>query len=288
MRILVTGANGLLGRRLVCALNEKHCVHALIHRPSEHSIRGVNYHCVDFATEWSMDALPEKVEAVIHLAQSSHFREFPEKAMNVFHVNIESTAKLLDYARRVGAGRFLYASSGGVYGNGPGAFRENSPITGSQQLGYYLASKVCGEVMAQSYASHMDVMILRPFFMYGAGQRRSMLLPRLVDSVSEKRPITVQGEEGIRINPVHVSDAVALVQACLELTGSQTINLAGSEILSIRTIAEIIGHALNIKPIFEHTQGDPPDLIGNNDLMCRILGRSTVPFRTQVAELIEN
>lgn len=286
MKILVTGANGLLGRHLCVELSKHHDLHAVVRKQPQVAIPGVIYHNIDLAS-WESDQLPEKIDAVIHLAQSSHFREFPEKAMDVFRVNIESTARLLDYARKVGAGRFLFASSGGIYGNGPGEFRENAPLTGYEQLGYYLSSKVCGELMVQSYASLMDVTILRPFFMYGAGQRRSMLIPRLVDYVRDGLPITLQGEEGIRINPVHVSDAVSLIQVCLVLKGSRTINLAGSEVLSIRKVAEIIGDKLGIKPVFEHIAGEPKDLIGNNDLMCELLGRKAVQFSERVAELFD-
>ncbi|MEO0397000.1 MAG: NAD(P)-dependent oxidoreductase [Cyanobacteria bacterium P01_A01_bin.137] len=284
--VLITGANGLLGRHVIAALRQQYQVHAAVRTMPKGVSEDVVYHLVDFSAQWTNSDLPNSADIIIHLAQSAHFREFPNKALDIFQVNIESTARLLDYALHTGAKKFIYASSGGIYGNGPIAFHENSSIVSHQKLGYYLGSKLCGEVLVQGYASLMDVTILRPFFMYGAGQRRSMLIPRLVDSVREGRPITLQGEEGIRINPVHVRDAVAVIKACLTLSGSQTLNVAGPDILSIKEITEIISGLVNKRPSFKAIDGTTKDLVGDNELMLSILGKELVPFKTGILDMI--
>jgi UDP-glucose 4-epimerase len=284
--ILITGGHGLLGRHAIEALRQHHRVHALVRAAAPEAAQGVTYQCVDLSQDWSAASLPRAIDVVIHLAQSSRFREFPEQALDVFRVNVDSTARLLDYARQAGARKFIYASSGGIYGAGPDAFHENSPIVDHGRLGYYLGSKVCGEVLAQSYASAMDVSILRFFFMYGAGQRRSMLIPRLVDNVRQGRPVTLQGADGIRINPVHVGDALAMVESCLTAAGSRTINVAGPDKLSLREIAAIIGLQLGVEPKFELSGGVPADLIGDNELMAAALGRPLTRFVAGVKDVL--
>ena len=116
-----------------------------------------------------------------------------EKAIikNIFRVNVESTARLLEYAYESGAKHFVYASSGGIYGCGNQAFKENAPVVDSGKLGYYLASKYSSELLAQQYSSLMQVSILRFFFIYGGRQRKSMLLPRLVESIRSKKTINL-------------------------------------------------------------------------------------------------
>ena len=230
-------------------------------------VPGVEYCSVDFSSDWSISSLPSKIDAVIHLAQSANFRDFPNSALDVFKVNIQSTAQLLDYAKRSGAKQFVYASSGGVYGNGAQAFKENAHIVPPGQLGYYLGSKTCGEILVQSYASVFQVVVLRPFFIYGPGQNRSMLIPRLMDSVAASKPITLQGESGIRINPIHVEDASTAVTAALSLEDSATFNIAGSAVLSIRDICEGMGRFLGRAPIFEQQPGQPNDLIADISAM---------------------
>lgn len=270
-RVLITGANGLLGCHALKALRENYDVHALVRALPILPVDGITYHFVDFSSAWSTDDFPSEIDTIIHLAQSDHFRNFPEKAQDIFQVNIESTARLLDYAQRVGAKRFIYASSGGVYGYGNTAFDENSPIVPHGQLGYYLGSKLCSEILAQNYTPMMNVIIMRFFFIYGPGQKRSMLIPRLIDNVEEERAIVLQGEEGIQINPIHVEDAVATLGNALKLDGSYTLNIAGPEVLSLRQIVTMIGSKLRKEPILIKTEDEPRHLIANIDAMKNLL-----------------
>lgn len=286
MNILITGANGLLGIHAVSRFAQQHQVHAVVHSMPAQPVSGVIYHEVDLSSDWVAEALPASIDAVIHLAQSSRFREFPEQAMDVFGVNVASTARLLEYARTAGARHFILASSGGVYGAGDEAFRENSPIPHHGQLGYYLGSKLCGEVLAQNYSSLMSVAILRFFFMYGKGQKRHMLVPRLVDNVMAGNAITLQGEDGIRINPIHVSDAVLALEGCLKLEGSHTFNVAGAQTMSLRQIACIIGKAVGREPVFKIDASEPRHLIADIGALSDTLVVPKVAFEQGIVELI--
>jgi nucleoside-diphosphate-sugar epimerase len=236
---------------------------ALNHINTRKNVEDVKYQTIDFTTHHWTAELPDKLDCIIHLAQSSNFRDFPQSALDVFKVNIESTAQLLDYARRIGVKQFIYASSGGVYGNGVNPFHEHAPIVPFNQLGYYLGSKACSEILVQSYASIFKVIILRPFFMYGPGQNRNMLIPRLMDSVANGKPIVLQGENGILINPIHVKDASSAVLAAMSVQDSSTFNIAGPDILSIRQICEEMGAFLGKKPCFEFQTEKSNDLIGD-------------------------
>lgn len=284
--ILITGANGLLGRNLLARLIESHEVHALVHVPPLNPIPGVKYHPIDLAREWSIDELPPHMDSVIHLAQSSQFRNFPESALDVFKVNIESTARLLDYANKAGVRQFIHASSGGIYGNSNQAFNENSPIVPPDKLGYYLGSKFCGEVLVNSYSALMQVLVLRFFFMYGPGQNRSMLIPRLLDNVRDGRSIGLQGENGIRINPIHVDDAALAVIAAINTTESTTYNIAGPDILSLKDIGGMIGKVVGVKPCFEYLEGQPNDLIGENTHMRERLHEPAVKLEDGIKDLL--
>jgi len=267
-RTIITGADGLLGRFLCHRLSQLGiAVTGIAHSTVKQLNPTVEYRTVDFSSDWSPKFLPYQVDIIIHLAQSANFRDFPNSALDVFKVNIESTARLLEYARQVGAKQFIYASSGGVYGNGAQAFKENAPIVPPGQLGYYLGSKACGEILVQSYASVFQVVVIRPFFMYGPGQNRSMLIPRLMDSVATGKTISLQGDNGIRINPVHVEDASAAVAAVLSLEESATFNIAGPEVLSIREICEGMGRYLDREPVFEQQPGKSNDLIADISAM---------------------
>jgi UDP-glucose 4-epimerase len=268
--ILLTGLSGLLGCNVSKRLRSKNfCVHGITRNPSFKSTKStkkMKIHYVDFSSNWSEEILPKKIDVIIHLAQTKNFRDFPNSAIDIFKVNIESTARLLAYAKQAGVKKFIYVSSGGVYGTSVKPFKESNPIVAAGELDYYLGSKVCSEILAQRYSSIFQVIVLRPFFIYGPGQDRNMLIPRLMNSVSACKLITLQGMNGIRINPIHVEDAGAAVVATLKLDESGIFNIAGPNIFSIRTICESMGKYLGKKPNFKIFPEQTKDLIG--DISC--------------------
>src|SRR4051812_17570185 len=117
MNILITGAAGFVGSHLLAQLSGQHKLYAIarkvsaFHHPSTDWIE----HDLTLPLDWNK--FPKQVDVVFHLAQSRHYREFPEQVADIFDVNVRSTVELLDYARKVGATRFIYASSGGIYGH---------------------------------------------------------------------------------------------------------------------------------------------------------------------------
>ncbi len=277
----------MFGRHAVRQLSDVHTVHAVVRTMPEQAIPGVAYHVLDLAAaDWPADALPPRVDVVIHLAQSAKYHEFPQEALDIFRVNVWATARLLDYARMAGASSFVFTSSGGIYGGGPAPFCEDAPAANASKLGYYLVSKVSGELMVNSYAEYFTPVVLRPLFGYGPGQRRTMLIPRLVDRVRAGQPIVLRGDDGLRVNPVHVDDAVALLACCLDGEPPRVINVAGPEVLSLREIATLIGERVGRAPVFESAPGAPLDLIGNNRVMASMVGRPLVRFHEGVNDVI--
>lgn len=269
--VLVTGAGGLLGSYLVPLLRE------------EGEVVAPGRDALDLGRPVDGASLPPKIDAVIYLAQSSRFREFPETADDIFRVNTAGPLALLDYARRAGATNFVYASTGGVYAPGDAPITETSPLV--SPMGFYPASKRSAEILAETYSPYMHVSILRYFFIYGGGQKREMLVPRLVDSVREGRTVTLQGEDGLRINPIHAADAARATAAAARLDRSATINVAGPEALSMREMCDTIGAKTGRTPLFQ-TQPDqkPGHLVADTALMSTLL----VPPGRRFADGVED
>jgi nucleoside-diphosphate-sugar epimerase len=271
-KIIVTGATGLIGSHLLEPLASMFEVHAISRLQTNKEIENVKWHQADLSGGFDTSILPTNVESVIYLAQSENFRDFPDKALDVFEVNTVKLFKMLDYARVAEAKKFIYASSGGVYGVGENAFSEDVTLPANSENGFYLSTKLCSEILAENYKPFMNIVILRFFFVYGKGQKRSMLIPRLADNIQEGNPISLQGNEGIFLNPIHVSDAVSSVLAALELKGLHKINVAGPEVLSLKRISEIIGDKVGVQPIFRYdTTNMPRHLIGNIVNMKKLL-----------------
>ena len=284
IKVLITGGSGLVGASLLEKLSQHYTLFTVgLSKPALDNVHHIN---LDLATDWDTSALPDEMDIVIHLAQSRHYKDFPESCENVFSVNTASTLKLLNYARSANVRKFIYASSGGVYGTGEKAFTEDSPLMMDEALGFYLGTKLCSELIVRNYSDFFDIDILRFFFVYGERQPQSMLIPRLINSVRNGIPITLQGESGISINPIHVDDVAELVSKLLLLDGSHTLNIAGGQELSLRRISEIIGTALNCEPVFGTADGAPKNLIGDISQMIDLLGKPSLTFEQGVTKLI--
>jgi UDP-glucose 4-epimerase len=284
-KIIITGANGLLGRNSLKSFNNNFEIHALVHKNPSKPIKNVKYYVKDFETDWSTKDLPKDIFAVIHLAQSELFRDFPNNAIKVFNVNVTSTAKLLNYAKISAAKKFIFSSTGGIYDTSLGAVNENSPINTFGELGNYFATKLCSEILTHNYTAFFDVTLVRLFFMYGKEQKRSMLIPRLVDNINNGRPIQLTKNGGIKLNPIHVSDVVNILSNLMNSKGSFTYNVAGPEILSLKEISEIIGNKLGKKPVFEHVERIANNCIAETELLQSRIYNPTIKLENKIQEL---
>ncbi len=286
--ILVTGASGLLGRATLTWLGTACRVYALTRKPPQQPLPQNAALVVHDLQRRDDLPLTEAPETIVHLAQSPRYRDFPEGATEVFDVNAGSTQRLLDWGYRNGVRRFIYASTGGLYGHGEHAFREDASVDGVGALRHYYVSKRCGELLAQSYTEHMIVVILRFFFAYGPGQAKAMLMSRLIGRVINQQSIVLQGCDGFRLNPIYASDAAAAIGAAVSLETSETINVAGEQILTLREIATTIGDLVGIAPLFETRSYEPAKhLVGCTDKMKRLLGSPEVTIKAGLEQMID-
>ncbi len=268
MTALVTGGTGLLGRAVLERIAASEQVVALC-RPGTRppAIAGVTWLEQDLAAPLR-DDLPERVDAVLHVAQSRRHRDFPDGAVDTFAINAMATVRLLDYCRRAGGERFVYASSGAVYGAGAGARSEDDPLA---PAGLYAASKLAGEQAAQSYGDWFGVSVLRPFFVYGPRQDAGAFLPGIAARVRERRPIDLHGPDGMRCNPIYVDEAAAAVIAARACSGNDVVNVAGPEETTLRRIGERLGELLDTAPVFARSADAGGDMVADTTRMRDVL-----------------
>lgn len=287
MKVLLTGATGFIGRWVIRRLLPAHDVICLSRSfdglPNDSRLSRIR---MDLSTPLDEAKLPESVDAIVHLAQSRHFREFPSEAHDIFSVNTHRTFELLEYGRRAKIQRFVFASSGGVCGFRSQPIREKDPPNPGN---FYLSSKYAGECLGNAYRDFFVVANLRYFFVYGEGQR-GMFMPGLVQRVLDGRAVSLAGESGLWMNPIHVSDAAEATARALDLLSSDTINIGGAENASIRSLAELIGRLAGVSPIYHYettvaltaqtdqsTKGprdlafDPPSMVAEIDKMQETL-----------------
>jgi nucleoside-diphosphate-sugar epimerase len=99
------------------------------------------------------------------------------------------------------------------------------------------------------------------------------LIPRLVDRIAAREPITLfNPSENPRINPLYIDDACELTRRALEYEKPLTVNAAGPGNVSIKEICRALAHQLGRGPIFVRRR-DPAigNMLGDMSLAEQVL-----------------
>ena len=202
MQVLVTGANGFIGRELCLRLRQDgHSVAAVMcstAAAAAASATGANAHAdADTQTEQPahagagsvlrIDALTDRnawamamrgKQAVVHLAARAHRGEATDAATRADfqRINVDFTQLLLDCAIEAGIEHMVFMSSSKVFGERSEAYAHNqwqrfAAHSAAAPHGPYGASKLAAERLLQDgCARHaMQLTILRPPLVYGPG-----------------------------------------------------------------------------------------------------------------------
>lgn len=151
------------------------------------------------------------ITAVFHLAAQSQVGVANRAPLSTLHANIIGTCHLLEACRTLPSGQLgalIVASSDKAYGEQPLPYTEDRPLLGRHP---YDASKVCTDVMAQTYARtyQLPIAISRCANIYGGGDLNfNRLIPETIRALaSAKRPIIRSDGKFLR-DFLYVEDAV--------------------------------------------------------------------------------
>jgi len=251
LQILITGATGYIGSRLCRLLLDKSQNEIFsLQRSSCYLEDKINVIKCDLSTPINDSVLPSKIDAVVHLALARNFRYFPEGVNDLFSINVRATMELLEYARKAGASHFFMASTGNSYEPDLGLSVGHMPEPPND---FYTASKLAAEALCRSYRTYFPINILRIFFPYGPDQDEKTIM-RLITNVRDGKPILLgRGLDGNGdlLSLIYVDDLTQVLKVSIEESWDGLFDVAASEILSVRHIANEIGAQLGIKPVFE-------------------------------------
>jgi len=248
LRILITGASGFVGRPAALALVRRgHRVIAASHvltpdLPADPHLQWIKWD----ATEEPLPQLEwDGLDAILHLAIPCGHFAFPDAVPALYETTVASVHRLYQKAYRHGVPRVLIASTGDVLGSREQPAAEDDVLY--QPDTFYGTAKACAELFARFYQSHLSSSILRFYHPYGPGGDR-FLINRLIRWIMDEREIAMEGENGIRLNPVWVEDLAQGVCLAVEKGISGVFHFGGPDYLSLRQLAELIGSLMNKKP----------------------------------------
>jgi nucleoside-diphosphate-sugar epimerase len=224
------------------------------------------------------------VEAIIHLSSVANDPCGDLDPKLTWEISCLATMQLADKAKRMGVGRFIYASSGSVYG-----IKDEEQVTEDLELlpiSEYNKTKMCGERILLSYKDDMVVQIVRPATVCGYSPRMRLDVSvnmLTIQALTSKR-ITVFGGDQTRPN-VHIDDITDLYLFLLEHPEHQGVFNAGFENISILEIAEMVAEQAPAE-IVVTPSNDPRSYRINSDRLLATGFRPKKTVRDAINELV--
>ncbi len=238
-KILVTGANGFIGRNVVARLNSL-CLGCVALERAVFDI-----------VEGDIDVI-EQSDIVIHLAAYVHPVESWSNIDKCLSVNVIGTKNILDYAVKNGAD-VLYVNTY-VYGN-----PKELPITEELQVSPntpYAVSKLMGEDLCKFYSLYkgLNVTSLRLFNVYGDASNDIFLVSKIINQYKNgATEISVFSDNTFR-DFVHVDDVIdAILSAIPNMESFQVFNIGSGKSYSSRDIFNTLNELVSEKLTFSCT-----------------------------------
>lgn len=280
LSVLVTGAAGFIGSHLsealvaagdtvVCldsfdpfydpAVKERN-VAALRESGRFVEVRG------DIRDPAAWDAVPDGVDAVVHLAARAGVRPSIAEPALYADVNVTGTARMLDFVARRSVPSVVFGSSSSVYGNTQDVpFTESAPV--DHPISPYAATKVAGERLCRTAheLTGVSVLVARIFTAYGPRQRPDLAIHKFARLLAEGRPIPRFGDGTSARDYTYVADLVDGLTAGLAWVRNhpgafETVNLGSDRPVTLNEVIRVLGEALGVEPRIEELPMQPGDV----------------------------
>lgn len=225
------------------------------------------------------------VDCIIHLSSIANDPCSDLNPQLTWEISALATMQLADKAKRMGIKRFIYASSGSVYG-----VKEEPDVTEDLTLfplSEYNKTKMVAERVLLSYQDDMVVQIVRPATVcgYSPRMRFDVSVNMLTMQALSAGKITLFGGQQVRPN-IHIDDITDVYLHFLDNPHVTGIYNAGFENLALGTIVEMVTKYIPAEVIITPSN-DPRSYRVNSDKLLKTGFKPKKTVDIAIQEIIE-
>lgn len=280
MNIAIAGSDGFVGRNVCTLLKE-----------AAHTIFPIDIlGGLDLCDASIIDKVPQ-IDCFVHLANLVYVPASYEDPAKFYRVNYLTTLNALEICRKWNA-KLVYISS---YIYGPPQYLpvdESHPVC---PFNPYAQTKVICEKLCEGYQRDFGVKIaiIRPFNLYGVGQKGKLLIPEIISQLKEGKLQIHLKSASPRRDYVNVIDVARAIKLCAETECHiGPYNVCSGESVSVLEITELINRHLKKKVEFTFSSSDRPNEVDEtrgayNNL--KALGwKPSINFEAGIKAIIES
>lgn len=237
MKVLITGASGMVGRNLVDYLRAK----GIEVVPTDLSGWEMSGDLLDKDFVFSRLASVD-FDSVVHLAAMTEIKKTVENPRLCFEINCFGTLNMLELASKKKVSRFLYSSSANVFGAPKvNPVTEESPLAPRVPYDY---SKVVSENLVMSFyrTKGLPISITRSWLLFGEYDQPTRAMIRFIRGCLRNEPLTLFNQGRDTTSPTHALNYAKLALTILQRSESvgQAFNFGGEKVVSVRELAELV------------------------------------------------
>jgi nucleoside-diphosphate-sugar epimerase len=265
---LITSPFGIGKQLIVELLKKQESVFTIFPSPKEVPMSflgkiNLKYGFVQFDREINFGKiLPKRVKNVYHL-----YDVYNGSYTKMFKSNPCASLLLLEWAKKVGVKKFIYLSSGEVYGQGKNLDEESSYNPRS----FYATTKFEAEILLKYYYKSFEISTLRLFFPFGKDLNQGYIY-NLYKSIKSGDNIDTRYSV---ISPTFIDDVVAPLIKVRSVKDSQVFNICGSP-SKVEDLVDAIKYICAGSP--KKIVAGKVELSGSNVKAQRVLGYHETPF----------
>jgi UDP-glucose 4-epimerase len=255
--ILITGGRGFVGSHLCNHLEKKGV--DIVGKDNRYQVE-IPLDVTQLSPLLSINA---DVEAVIHLAGKTSINKSLISPHETYYTNLVGTLNLLEFARQKDVSKFIYMSTY-IYGKPHYLpIDENHPIDPHSP---YSESKLVSEKLCQFYSHDygIDIVTLRPFYLYGSYTRANSLIHCILDQLMNRNGrVTLSGKQTKR-DFLFIDDFQNLIEIVLKKfpRGYNVYNVGYGKSYTLTRVSQILAKLMQKKiTIHYDTEMRPGDIV---------------------------
>ena len=224
------------------------------------------------------------IDVIVHLSSVANDPCGDLDPKLTWEISALATMQLADKARRKGVPRFIYASSGSVYG-----VKEELNVTEDlslKPLSEYNKTKMVSERALLSYSDDMIIQIVRPATVcgYSPRMRLDVSVNMLTMQALVNNRITVFGGDQIRPN-IHIEDITDVYLHMIDNPQLAGVYNAGFENMSILDIAKQVTDFVDSEIVITESQ-DPRSYRINSSKLLATGFEPNLTVRDAISDLV--